>query len=265
MVDIPRIFEKAIDFVDRGRIADDYLPQGPVLVGTYHKTGTVWLRDIFLKISRKTGLPFTVSYIRDFVSTPHIYFHEESSFDPEIMDAQYFRGVHLIRDPRDIAVSGMFYHKKAKEPWLHQKYPEFNGMTYQEKINSYDNLDEQLLFEIENAALRNTNLMKEWDYSNNNFIEIKYENLINDSNLELFHDIFVFLGFRSEAILKCLNIAYGKSLFSQKKKKTSHIRSGKTRQWEKYFKPKHKKKFYALHGDLLVRLGYEEDDAWLND
>lgn len=263
MASASRIFEKLVDFFDRGIVSGEYLPNWPILVGTHHKTGTVWLRDIFLKISRKTNIPFIVNSNKNLLSKPHIYFNEESSFDFEIMTNQAYKGVHMIRDPRDIAISGMFYHQKSKEAWLHENLPAFNGITYQQKINSYNNLDDRLYFEMENAALRNTQLIKSWNYSNENFLEIKYEQLINDSDLKLFHNIFTFLGFKGQGIQLCLKIAYSKSLFSKKKKKTSHIRSGQTRQWEKYFKPVHKKRFYELHGDLLVELGYEKDNLWV--
>jgi hypothetical protein len=40
------------------------------------------------------------------------------------------------------------------------------------------------------------------------------------------------------------------------------FRSGKTGEWEKYFTEEHKKIFKDAAGDLLVKLGYEKDNAW---
>jgi hypothetical protein len=42
----------------------------------------------------------------------------------------------VIRDPRDVIVSGANYHCKADEPWLHIPEKRFGGLTYHQKINS---------------------------------------------------------------------------------------------------------------------------------
>ncbi len=45
-------------------------------------------------------------------------------------------------------------------------------------------------------------------------------------------------------------------------KKSPTFRSGKTGEWKKYFTDEHKKIFKEVAGDLLVKLGYEKDNAW---
>jgi hypothetical protein len=40
------------------------------------------------------------------------------------------------------------------------------------------------------------------------------------------------------------------------------FRAGKTGEWRKHFSADHKNKFKEIAGDLLVRLGYEEDQGW---
>ena len=44
--------------------------------------------------------------------------------------------------------------------------------------------------------------------------------------------------------------------------KSPTFRSGKTGEWKKHFTEEHKKLFKEVAGDLLVRLGYEENNGW---
>ena len=40
------------------------------------------------------------------------------------------------------------------------------------------------------------------------------------------------------------------------------FRSGKTGEWNQYFKDEHKELFKEVAGDLLINLGYEKDKNW---
>lgn len=238
-----------------------------VLVGTHHKTGTVWMMNIFRKIAEQYALKFVTHSASSERMMPEsdfdIFLEDHSRFDLENVDEGY-RGLHIIRDPRDIIVSGCFYHLKSDEAWLHRKREGFGGMTYQEKISSFSCLNDQILFEMENAACRGIKNISSWNYQNPYFIEIKYENLIRDVDLKTFRRVFEFLGFKSAETRSLLEIAYNNSLFSNRLKKTKHIRSGRARQWKTLFTQQHRARFVELFGDVLVQLGYEEDnEQWL--
>ncbi len=232
-----------------------------ILVGTHHKSGTVWLTSIFKRISNKFDLDLFVANKAESTENFDIFVHEHSEFNFDNIQFDY-RGIHIVRDPRDIIISGCFYHTKSKEEWLHIKRPDFGGLTYQEKINSYSSIDDQIAFEMENSGLRNISRMCKWNYDNSKFMEVKYENLILDSDLFLFHRLFTFLGFPGEEIPSVLRLAYDASIFSGKVKKSNHVRSGKSGQWRKYFSPSHAARFVELHGDVLIRMGYENDNSW---
>lgn len=232
-----------------------------VLIGTHHKTGTVWLHSIFHAICRYHSL---IYYRGKQDGTPaqyDVFLQNKSMFDLDNIGVPY-RGIHLIRDPRDVIISGCFYHRKSTEPWLHRSRKDLQGLTYHQKINSYENIDDQIIFEMGMAGRNNIRDMLNWDYSRSCFFELKYENLIEDIDLTLFHELFVFLGFPGSVIPSLLAIAYNKSLFSGQHSKSIHIRSGTVNQWKKYFKPIHKDRFLELYGDTLIRLGYEKDDNW---
>jgi hypothetical protein len=236
-----------------------------ILIGTHHKTGTVWLGSIFRAICREYSLNFFSGQQADLPVEYDVFFQNHSRFDLDNLD-NTFRGLYMTRDPRDMIISGCLYHlsPKIKEKWLHRPEKDWNGLTYQEMLCNFQTLDEQIHFEMEHSAKNNINDMMKWNYSHSSFFELKYEELIDDTNLILFHRAFSFLGFPASVLPSLLSIAFSNSLFSGQLKKDGHIRSGKTGQWRKYFKQSHKDRFLELFSDVLIRLGYEEDNSWVN-
>ena len=233
-----------------------------ILVGTHHKTGTAWLSSIFKSICNYHSLIYYEGKQDNLPEQFDLFFQDHSKFDFSSWKTP-FRGVHMIRDPRDVIVSGCFYHKKSREEWLHKPRKEFNGLTYQQKINSYSDINDQILFEMENVGKGNIDDMLNWNYIHPSFYEIKYEDLIEDTNLMLFHEIFNFLEFPGKVIPSLLAISYNNSLFSGKLQQSVHIRSGKKSQWKQYFKQIHKERFWDLFNNALIKLGYEQDHNWM--
>lgn len=234
-----------------------------VLVGTHHKTGTVWMKKIFTQSCNQLKLKFFLGKLDEVPPDFNVFLQDHSQFDLDKLDTEY-KGLHIIRDPRDIIISGCFYHQKSHEKWLHAAQDQFGGLTYQQKINSYDSLDDRILFEMENSSLWNINQITNWNYTNPAFFEAKYEDLIADVDLLLFHEIFTFLGFSGSVIPEILKIAYDNSIFSGNLRKSVHVRSARSKQWEKYFKPEHRARFVELYEDTLIKLGYEDNNDWAN-
>ncbi|ELS03172.1 sulfotransferase family protein [Xenococcus sp. PCC 7305] len=238
-----------------------------ILVGTHHKSGSAWMKSIFQSLSEEFKLRcITTSFKKKRPKNDRweILLDYHSQFDFPYCNNFVYKGVHLVRDPRDIIISGTFYHSKSKEKWLHKKHERYAGLTYQEKINSYELFDDKIIFEMENSAIKTLSRVASWKYDNPSFFEVKYEDLIMDTELMLFHKMFTFLGFAGGQIPNCLDVAYKNSIFSNMIKKSTHVRSGKSQQWQSYFKKCHKKRFLELYGNLLIDLGYEPNHDWAN-
>lgn len=203
-------------------------------------------------------------------------------------------GFHVVRDPRDICVSAYFSHLNS-HPTEH--WPEL--VDHREKLKELSK-DEGLLLEMEFRREEFDELFK-WDYSLDNVLEIRMEDLTSRP-YEGMLEIFKFLGAlyeeegdivvkslmirRSLLLLKgqsangknkhfkiapaeLLGIVYGNRFERKagKRKKGNedtkhHYRKGVAGDWVNHFKKEHIEFFKANYNDLLLKLGYEEDEDW---
>lgn len=232
-----------------------------IIIGTHHKTGTQWLNNIFISIAKKYKLKLFYGQHNMLPSDYDLFFQDHSNFDFSRLMSP-FRGIHMIRDPRDVIISGCFYHQTSSESWLHRPIAVFDGMSYQQKLKSFPTEDEKILFEMRQIGRSTIFELTAWKYDRADFCELKYEDLIGDPTMKAFKEMFEFMEFPPAQIPDLLSIAYDNCLFSGKVKSKGHVRSGKSGQWKEYFTPEHKSEFIHLFGEALVTLGYELDNSW---
>lgn len=253
------------------RVAPPQLAEGRphVVIATHHKTGTVWLLSIFGEIAARTGSSFlnisrnlkdpeSRSYhVKEMLLRKRrsIIFEEHSRFQDVDLGSRV-RGLHMIRDPRAVVVSAARYHLWSKEKWLHVPKKEFDGMTYQQKINGITD-EERLIFELRNVSGKVINDMLNFE-SRGIFLTIRYENSINDDNMLAWHDHLVYLGFHREEILVALDAVWNNSIFGNAKVKLrEHIQSANLDEWKSSITPRVEQELRLLFPDALTRLGYE--------
>lgn len=232
-----------------------------LLVGTHHKTGTVWMKSVFNAIAAASGQRFHGGERAALPSDAGVFFQAHSRFDLPTLPVRY-RGVHLIRDPRDIVISGASYHLTATERWLDRPDPLFLGRTYRQMLARERTEAGRIRFEMRHSGRRTIRAMLRWDYGDPDILEVRYEDLIQDTDLVLFRRIFAFLGYPEASLDQLCRIAWEKSLFSGQVQNARHVRSGAPRQWRSVFDRELAQEFQAAFGDALVRLGYEPDDGW---
>lgn len=214
---------------------------------------------------------------------------------------QDFRGFHVIRDPRDICVSGYFSHLKTHfvEGW-----PQL--AEYRKELQKLD-FHEGLLREFEYSDFWLQHI-SDWDYNHPNIIDVKMEDL-TEKPYERWLEIFEFMGLidpsekeyasqpsfaykikgKINRALKYQNIPESLRMnrtglklesvrylteekYSFKKlsggrksgeeNTNSHYRKGKRGDWKNHFSDTHKQIFKEKYGDLLIKLGYEADFDW---
>jgi hypothetical protein len=91
-------------------------------------------------------------------------------------------------------------------------------------------------------------------------LTIHFEDLINDRAATLTHIMDHFLARVPLQTSRQLILDSLESSINPANSPT--FRSGKTGEWKKHFTEAHKKIFKEVAGELLVKLGYEENNDW---
>src|SRR5438477_10494050 len=139
------------------------------------------MSGVFRRIGRKLSIPFVEiiggRFAKDVnLDPPVIVFNNHSNFRRLgwLLDDPDSRILHLIRDPRDVIISGMHYHRSSREQWLKKPKAEFDNVSYQEKLNSLPDDFRRYLFEMQNSGMRTIGAMRRWNYQLPNALEYKY-------------------------------------------------------------------------------------------
>jgi hypothetical protein len=232
-----------------------------ILVGTHHKTGTKWMLRLFEDFCAALGEGFHGGPQDRMPAATRVFFQDHSRFDFAALGRPY-RGLHLVRDPRDVLISGARYHARASESWLHERRLRFWGSTYQEAIRRRRSLRDAVLFEMDHAGAHTIREMLAWDRTRPEFFEARYEDLVEDGDLSLFRRLLLFLGYDEDVLPTLEDIIRERSLFGGRVSDPAHVSDGRPRQWREVFDERLRRQFHQRFGDALERLGYEPGDEW---
>ncbi|MBR9704036.1 sulfotransferase domain-containing protein [Candidatus Pacearchaeota archaeon] len=231
---------------------------------THHKCGTVWFGNIFQKISKKFNIKYQSCKQDELDKDTNIWMQNHGDIDFSKINKHYV-GSHMIRDPRDVLISGYFYHKWCSEEWCNRKRDDFNNKSFKDILNELSK-DKGLLFEMEHITRSYINILKKWNFNNPNILEIKYEDYITNENN--FIDLFEKYKFNNQTIneaFKIVKLCHFKNKTKRNlgdEKEKVHTRKGSPGDWKNHFKEVHKIKFKELYPDILIKLGYEKDNNW---
>jgi len=234
-----------------------------VVHSTYHKAGSTWLNNVLSDCADHFALFYQNCDQHQLRSRTDIFLCRDSIIDLHSLPPHI--GTHMMRDPRDLVVSGYHYHKWTREPWAHRPNDLLDGLSRQEYLNT---VDRTTGMKAEILGLRPAiSRMLSWPRDNPAFLEIRYEDLIADEE-QGFRRMFAHYGFTETAQDEAVKIALGHSFRRTAgrdrgtEQERSHLRSGRARQWEEEFTPELKEYFKEVHGDALITLGYEESNEW---
>ena len=179
---------------------------------------------------------------------------ENVSFLTEAGRVNYF----IYRDPRDMLISQVFFATDMHE-----------GHGMHDFYNSLPDFGERLkvaITGIDSDGLKMVSVKEryagvfQW-LEQENVMCIRYEELINnrDATLNAMLDEVEKTGYkiptpREQALSVLVEVI--------QPKKSHTFRSGRTGGWKTYFTDEHKSLFNDVAGDLLVKLGYEENSDW---
>lgn len=247
----------------------------------HHKCATVWIRRIFSKICKKLSLKLEHvdspekfnGDLETFVRTQDVDFIAYTNADiNHVCQLENFKGFHVIRDPRDIAVSSYFSHLYSHPTHIWEAL-----IAHREKLQASTKTD-GLFLDMEFIHQDVFERIRNWNYSLPDVLEIKMEDLIYNP-FKIFVEILDHLGIvtkehkrstPTKISLKKLNRIIDKNRFSvlSKGRKPgeenlkSHFRKGISGDWVNHFTEDHKNYFKEKYNDLLVQLGYEKDYNW---
>lgn len=229
----------------------------------HHKAGTVWFLLVLRAVAERYGLRFQDLRGDPVADGTGVAFQHDSRIRLDGLGA--VRASHMIRDPRDIVVSAYHYHRWTDEEWAHVPRPEYGGLGYQEYLAGLDH-EAGLAAEIRLRAPR-IREMAAWDYTDPRVLELRYEDAMADER-GTFRALFRHYGFHHDAVERSVRLAARFSFRRVARKRPdrtgrgTHLRSGRSGQWQEEFTPAHKELFKELTGAAVVDLGYETDHGW---
>ena len=256
----------------------------PIFVATHHKVGTVWMMTTFMRIAQANGWEYVHLNegesgwaLRDdkqafFESRleaglggeagRRAIFHDYHAAIPDLrscIERCGGRGVHVVRDPRDMLLSAVRFHMKANEPWLDEVDARW-GMTFREKLGSYGLLEDRVRFEMDTYMGWTIERMGAFDLQGV-FIDVRYEDLIVDADMRAFHEVLVHLGVRGRDLINGLGAYWSSSLFGERSEHdraatAGHVFDSSVMQWRRLLPERCVEEIESRFGTVIDRFEY---------
>lgn len=170
-----------------------------------------------------------------------------------------YRGVHVLRDPRDMIVSGYHYHQWCDERWAHR--PDDAGRSYQQKLREASKED-GLFMEIDLFAHMNAEKLRAWPLGDPDLLEVSYETLMGPEREAAYGRIFDHLRLDGEAgrlgrdLMRLFEAGRRRGRRAGAVSERAHLRSGRSGQWREELSEAHIRYINETLGDVLEKFGY---------
>ncbi len=193
------------------------------------------------------------------------------------LSARGFRGFHVIRDPRDIIVSGYFSHLAS-----HPVHPDANPwLVLHRELLQNRSKEDGLLLELEYSATH-MHRIRDWEYGYGGIVETRFEIVMPKPEVELARllagtgivvdgweapaDAPVAIRIPAEVWAAVMEANSFQNLTAGREKgqqaQGHHLRSGVAGDWRNHFTPAVVEKVKKLYPGMVPGLGYEADDSW---
>lgn len=243
---------------------------------SYHKCLTVYYRRVLHAVFNRC-LPWSRGYrhynshLDDFLDS--FREHRVASVNNRALDLEAlgrFRLSRFIRDPRDLVVSGYFYHRRGAEAWVTREAPSDEDWYFanarvpqavRESSSSFADYlqsvprEEGLLAELE---LRQPHFesMAAWPERHPDVVTYRYEDVVADGP-RVFRELFDF--YRLSPLERTLGNWLADRYSLRRMAADPHVRNPASGQWREVFTPRVRQAFDARYAGLVRQLGYPAD------
>lgn len=243
---------------------------------SYHKCLTVYFRRVMDAVFNRC-LPWTAGY-RHYNSHLEQFYagfagQRLASINNRALELERlgrFRISRFLRDPRDLVVSGYFYHRRGAEDWVTIDCPTAddwyfaNGVvpaglraaatSFAAYLQSLPE-EEGLLAELEFRA-RHFESMAGWPTEHPDIATYRYEEIIGDE-ARVFRELAAFYGL--SVAERTLVGWFARRHSARRRTADPHLRDPAAGQWRRHFTPRVRRAFDARYAGLVRQLGYPED------
>ncbi len=199
--------------------------------------------------------------------------HRVASLNNRALDLGRIDGFWIsrfVRDPRDLVVSGYFYHKRGAEPWTCLRSPTQEdwyfanglvpkgmhgaGLSFAEYLRALPT-EEGLLAELEFRRFHFES-MAQWPARHPDIVLYRYEDILGNE-ARVWRELFNFYGLSS--LERALGGWFAGRYAVGRLSSHPHVRNPASGQWRQHFTPRVRRAFDAEYAGLLRGLGYSSD------
>ncbi|CAI7797804.1 unnamed protein product [Closterium sp. NIES-53] len=255
----------------------------------HHKTGTAWFSRIFSIFGMRTNMKFVKGDIQSCIDSESkiCQINNAALGSLKLLGDKKYKAIMTVRDPRDVVVSGYFYHKTTQEPWVLEPRSEYGGKSYQQMLNNVSksagiNMEVDM---ITGSTWRNdtqgayATVLKDFlRVRDSRFTLVRYEDIWYQEQRRIgsaFASIGAWYGLNNSLLLKIFvqsavkvgqeSAAYrsvAKGVLSADDRGKDHFRKGTPGDWKNHLTKQNKGYIREKLGSLLVDLGYEKTMSW---
>lgn len=233
---------------------------------SYHKCLTVYFSRVARLAAGRSDYKHYKSRLGDFYQQLGDF--KIASVNNHALDLSRLGDVRIsrfIRDPRDLVVSGYFYHLRGAEQWCEIVDPSIDDLavvngtlpsgmqpgqsiaTHLESLSLEDGLRAEIEFRTKHWLA-----MREWPDDDRILVQ-RYEDIIGNEEAS-FSSVFSF--FELSAPRRALGRLGVRRNTAGRRQADSHVRDPSPEQWRRHFTPGLSEEFDAAYGDILARYRY---------
>jgi hypothetical protein len=238
----------------------------------HHRCGSNWIINVLARLARDVGMDtivqdhaMTFPAERDLPEPRGARGRLLLCWNADVLYVRELglRGFHVIRDPRDVVVSGYFSHLHSHPD---ADWPRLRAYRrYLARLGESDGL----MAEMEFSSIYLFHMFS-WDYADPNILEMRFEDLIADPSRgfarALGHLGLVPDPVAPERLGRVLDLYSFERITGGRKpgeeNVRSHFRKGVPGDWKAHFTERHIRRFKELYNPLLLKTGYETHADW---